>query len=51
MKKYIYKKKIKLKKKKKKCFQKIDSMESLNVPLLNFNFYMIYIIHKMLVLL
>ena len=26
-------------------------MESLNMPLLNFNFYMIYIIHKMLVLL
>ena len=44
-----------MKKKYKKLYKnihrKIDLLEDLKIPLLNFNFVMIYIIHKMLVLL
>ena len=34
-----------------KNYEKMDLMEDLKMPLLNFSFVMIYIIHKMLVLL
>ena len=37
-----------MKKKKKKKIQKIDLLKDLKMSLLNFNFVMIYIIHKML---
>ena len=34
----------------KKVYKKMDSLEDLKMSLLNFNFVMIYIFHKMLVL-
>ena len=34
----------------KKVYKKMDSLEDLKMSLLNFNFAMIYIFHKMLVL-
>ena len=35
----------------KKMYKKIDLLEDLEISLLNFSFFMMYIIHKMLVLL